>query len=338
MPSVIGVCESGACRQNGADQTVRAVEDLISCLPVDKDGNKITPVSAMRRGCLNLCDYAPNAILRAPPSEPRTASRLDRWPAIVNIVLEAGGHPLPDEVQACCESHWHSLQARSRRDFTAELVHAESATTCLEMIVSSGSSQLPLSRLRAACTVSAGRALLSLGRGDEALTASESAISIGAKAAAMARASLALARERGSGAAAAAAAAAAAGGCEAEGGALPGHDPAAETPELSGTSWSSSDVHEPWEPLVLRADALLFLAGGLAGVQSAATEAGHASAAASAYRAALEHGVALREAAAPRNLRLPFDESRRIKSALAALDVRLGAGSAGGEEAWELFD
>lgn len=85
-------------------------------------------------------------------------------------------------------------------------------------------------------------------------------------------------------------------------------------------------VHIPAEPWVLRADALLFLDLGFKRSSSslawAPTSNGRnctASRALDGYRAALARAESLRAVGAPRHLRLPFDESRRIKQRIKEL-------------------
>lgn len=94
MPVVIGVCESGSCRQAGADSVVTAIEDIVGCLDLESN-----PVTVVRRGCLNLCDFAPNAVVRSPPSKPKTVSRLVKFPAIVSLVRRALPINAKDDVE-----------------------------------------------------------------------------------------------------------------------------------------------------------------------------------------------------------------------------------------------
>jgi len=64
-----------------------AIQDLVSCLPLDANGALV--VTATRRNCLDLCDHAPNAVLRAPPAAAVPHTRLDTFARLHAIVAHA---------------------------------------------------------------------------------------------------------------------------------------------------------------------------------------------------------------------------------------------------------
>jgi hypothetical protein len=173
----------------------------------------------------------------------------------------------------------------------------------------------PLLRLK--CLVCEGAALLALGRGEAALACAEAAIAVADGAAAASAAGCAAARAAACSAQASPFPAAAATDAAATGAAVRG---------VPGLAHASA---EPW---VLRADALLFVDFGVArsahsmlwaatgdSSSSSGNGSSRAARALGAYRAALAHAGELRAAGAPRHLRLPFEESRRLKKRIAEL-------------------
>lgn len=132
MPVTIAVCESGPCRLAGADSVVRAIEDLVGCLQPVAGG---IPMKVIRSGCMNLCDHAPNAVLKSPPRNPHTAKRLDRFPAIVALVRRAAGGAgvvegaegradaglPPAHILKACELHFTAINAQVDANYDTAL-------------------------------------------------------------------------------------------------------------------------------------------------------------------------------------------------------------------------
>lgn len=88
--------------------------------------------NVVRRGCLDLCAHAPNAVLRNPPGKPTMCSRLDAFDAVLactRAAWTASNLALPpnESFVRVCERRFESEVLRARFDYAGALEVANEA-------------------------------------------------------------------------------------------------------------------------------------------------------------------------------------------------------------------